>query len=919
VLAFADSRQEAAYFAWYLGDTYRNVMNRNLILMALRMLAQHGLQGYTLPELVQALGGLYRARRLLGVTAGDVEILRESWLRVYRELLAEETRISLEGVGLLQWSMLWPEDFGIPQILTDPPWSLSQEETHTLIFLLLDTLRKDKAVELQLPDGVSVPWNELELQGGQQNAGIGLPRGQQGFRSWDGAAGKRAKYLVRLLETRGVQHSETQDLAIRTLREIWQTIVDRDARHSPEDRLLVSVEGGRRLNPLWWRASPIRESDALHQCDTCGRLAPASVLGRCLRPSCPGQVKPQTPSALADNHYRVLYQGELPGILRVEEHTAQLSYEKAREYQRSFRQGEINVLSCSTTFELGVDLGDLDVVFLRNVPPEAFNYVQRVGRAGRRAGQPGLAITYCRRRPHDLYYFIEPENIINGIVRPPTLALRNPRIVGRHVTATVLSWFFRSNPERFSNTESLCNVLEAPSASRDVERYAIEHQGELEVSLANIVPEELRDELGLGMGGWIQDVSGPGSRLALAEIEVSSDYRAVSTLQQDSANRGDYSTAQWARARANTIAREDALSLLSRKAVIPKYGFPVDVVELDVQRTQNNVDSTAVSLQRDLSVAIAEYAPTCKLVANKKEWTSCALKRVPEREWPKKTYWRCSQHNKFECWEGEDPSREKCCDRALQGRYVVPQFGFLAGRQKPKSPTGRPSRVFTTRPYFAGLRGGSPDKLNFGALNIAKASPGTMVLLCEGRRGAGFFICSTCGAGFSGRSTPKHTTPYGTPCSGRLERLSLGHEFTTDVVQIQFMLPSSAAILNPLWFSYGLAYALLYAASEVLEAPPGDLDATVVSLQDDAAVAPIIMYDNVPGGAGLVARLEDGVVLRECLRVALQRVGGKCGCADETSCYGCLRTYRNQFAHPYLTRGPVNLYLEAVLEQLQET
>src|SRR4051812_24195057 len=99
------------------------------------------------------------------------------------------------------------------------------------------------------------------------------------------------------------------------------------------------------------------------------------------------------------------------------------SHAAARDFQRDFKRGQIHVLSCSTTFELGVDLGDLDVVFLRNVPPEAFNYAQRVGRSGRRAGMPGFAITYCRRGPHDLYHFNDPARILSGKTRPPTLAI----------------------------------------------------------------------------------------------------------------------------------------------------------------------------------------------------------------------------------------------------------------------------------------------------------------------------------------------------------------------------------------------------------------------------------------------------------------------------------------------------------------
>src|SRR5208282_1822298 len=109
---------------------------------------------------------------------------------------------------------------------------------------------------------------------------------------------------------------------------------------------------------------------------------------------------------------------------------------KAREFQREFRDGKIHVLSCSTTFELGVDLGDLDTVFLRNVPPEAFNYAQRVGRSGRRRGYPGFALTYCRRNSHDLYHFVEPERILSGKVRPPALSLQNEKIITRHIVAT---------------------------------------------------------------------------------------------------------------------------------------------------------------------------------------------------------------------------------------------------------------------------------------------------------------------------------------------------------------------------------------------------------------------------------------------------------------------------------------------------
>ncbi len=137
----------------------------------------------------------------------------------------------------------------------------------------------------------------------------------------------------------------------------------------------------------------------------------------------------------------------------------------------------------------------------------------------------------------------------------------------------------------------------------------------------------------------------------------------------------------------------------------------------------------------------------------------------------------------------------------------------------------------------------------------------------------------------------------------------------TDVLQLQF-LPEPEQGIDPVWFAYSLAYALVEGAAEVLEVPSTDLSATVAySVQ--CPVLPIILYDNVPGGAGLVARLEREEVLRTCLEAAQKRVGGNCGCEENTSCYGCLRSYRNQFAHQHLKRGPVMRYLEALLSKWQ--
>ena len=157
---------------------------------------------------------------------------------------------------------------------------------------------------------------------------------------------------------------------------------------------------------------------------------PACLRGVCPRNRCSGALVSVDPKRLARNHYRSLYElPDLPARLTAAEHTAQLSDEEARARQEQFKEGGVHLLSSSTTFEVGVDLGDLEVTFLRNVPPEPFNYAQRVGRAGRRE-KSGLALTYCRRSPHDLHYFANPNDSAWG--RSSSPAPPSPKSADRH-------------------------------------------------------------------------------------------------------------------------------------------------------------------------------------------------------------------------------------------------------------------------------------------------------------------------------------------------------------------------------------------------------------------------------------------------------------------------------------------------------
>ena len=895
VLAFADSRQEAAFFAWYAQDSYEKLRDRNLILRAMRS-GPIDPEGLSMADVVSRLAHEWGASGLF--KESDTRESRERAVlgSVFAEALTEERRLSLAGVGLVKWTVKIPRDVRLPRVLGETPWELTEEESFALVGYLLEQMRTRRALEL--PVGPGWPdWSQV-AQWPAQSFSVGPPGGKRGVVQWGGPpSAVVTHYLGRLLS--GLALDRRAEAAQELMTAVWHALRDRDRGHPAQEQLLVAgtgkLNGTFRLNPRWLRVK-LASPPEVWECDRCATLSVHNVRGICPRNGCPGTLGPVDADRSAENHYRILYEStELPAAMVAEEHTAQIESGEARRRQDEFKQGLTHLLSSSTTFEVGVDLGDLDVVFLRNVPPEPFNYTQRVGRAGRR-DRPGLAVTYCRRNPHDLYHYADPESrVIAGRVEPPRLRMRNEKIILRHMVAASLSAFFKEegNGGRFRDVEAFLGDWSNPVAAADVRDFCLGNAS-LKEALCRIVPEEVHEEVGLSTDGWVDQICGAESRFARVELEVCSDFARMEELRLALFQKRQ-STGR-VEARMKTVSRERTLNFLSRKAVIPKYGFPVDVVELDTQ----SPNSGGVSLQRDLSQAIAEYAPGGRVVANKLEWASYGVKRVAGREWPVRHY-SYDDARSFTQWEEGDPTVP---DHAR--KYLIPEFGFVtAWSKRAVEPRGRAQRFYTTRPFFRGFsRSDRPLTQTMFGVEVTQAMPGTLVVLCEGKNRAGFYICRSCGA-HATKPKKGHRTPSNMECSGTWSSFSLGHELVTDVVRLRFL-----GVVDE-WHAYSLGYAVLLGASEALDVPNTDLNVTITGVGESGAPA-IVLYDAVPGGAGLVAQLEDPSVLSRVLDLAWQRVGGSCGC--DSSCYGCLRSYRNQFAHPFLSR----LDAEQTLAGLEE-
>lgn len=177
-------------------------------------------------------------------------------------------------------------------------------------------------------------------------------------------------------------------------------------------------------------------------CPKCGTVQHFETLVWCTGPTC-GKLEVRD---FSENYFRKEYARPLRGqvVPEAEEHSAQVDGQERKQIEERFRTAEdpLNVLVCTPTMELGIDIGQLSAVYMRNVPPSPSNYAQRAGRAGRRKGQASLVTVFCgvgtHRGPHDQYFYRNPERMISGRITPPRFLLDNPLLVRTHIHSLIL-------------------------------------------------------------------------------------------------------------------------------------------------------------------------------------------------------------------------------------------------------------------------------------------------------------------------------------------------------------------------------------------------------------------------------------------------------------------------------------------------
>ncbi|MDW8403000.1 DEAD/DEAH box helicase [Chloroflexus sp.] len=946
LLIFSDSRQDAAFFAPYLERTYSQVLQRRLILETL-IDDPDGRQGaLRLQDVVNPLRKKAEQANIFSQRQSQVDRRRIVTTWLMQELISLDRRLGLEGLGMLHFRLIQPDRWQPIAGFKNAPWNLTNEEIWDLTTLLLDTLRQQGATtfpsDVDPRDVAFAPRaKSVYIRGNGSNS-------KASILSWMPVRGRNRRYdlLDRLLQR--IQPELDTNVRDQLVREALQGIWD-DLTHprSCWREHMVSRRLNRegivyQLSHEFWELVP-EPVMRPYRCTVCQTITYTSVRDLCPTTGCKGRLTPISSSSdqSETNHYRALYRSMRPIPLTAEEHTAQWTSEEASKIQTRFVNGEVNVLSCSTTFELGVDVGDLQTVLMRNVPPTTANYVQRAGRAGRRAETAAYVLTFAQRRSHDLTYYADPDHIVAGKVTPPRFSIANAKIARRHMQATLIAAFFRNMRDRegrlFHNVGDFFQPSDTPeSGATLLKAFAAQRPEHVRAALHRIVPEEIHAEVGIESWEWLNDMF---ELLERVGTEVVNDLEMYLRLEKESAQQGDYKQSERYQYIRNTIRFRSLLDTMASRNLLPKYGFPTDVVELKTSHLAI-AEAAKVELQRDLRMAIAEYAPGSHIVAAKRVWQGSGIYIQPNKSLPVHYYAVCLSCGHFHLHPSNVPAHCVVCGESLrggrhQGRFIKPEFGFLAagGQQSPGEQ--RPPRLYSSRVYFAEYapkRDGEvqvePEFKRVEAVSGIHVQVdqrysrfGRMVLVNSGPADRGFAICNSCGYAEIAFSSPTrtqqnrgsrpmaHINPRtGHECNASTFIAHLGHDFLTDVIEIRFR-GTVTETREELWRS--LVYALLEGAAQGLGIRRDDLDGTLYRYPSGLAPA-LILYDNVPGGAGHVKYIEQELPI--VIEAAYARVNRDC-CGPETSCYECLRNYRNQPYHDNLCRGLARDFLAIVANQ----
>ncbi len=645
--------------------------------------------------------------------------------------------------------------------------------------------------------------------------------------------------------------------------------------------------------------------------------------------------------------------------LRTAEHSAQQPSFLLRRYEEQFKDYRINVLSCSTTMEMGVDIGTIESVINTNTPPAIANYRQRIGRAGRSKQPIALGLTICKDRPLDQLAFSDPGAFLARQVPAPRVSLESPTIARRHAHALLFARFLSragSEPHRLTNHSFFHLGVDPATISGEAPWRSF-------VAWLDRAADdtEVRQELGWLLAGTPQQVSPDLFDCVREEIEtiqaaLQAEYDALTELPTDG-----HKVAEKAKNyQRDRLSRNQLLGELAGRGFLPSHGFPTDVVPFVTETMEDRKQAEAAGEDnrfksrdypsRSRDVAIHEYAPGRSLVIDGEVRESGGLtlnwKRPVDQVGVREVQSLRTVHACKTCGSLHSaPSAvtvTKCVDCGSEdlkpSRYIAPA-GFAVDlsftvHDDPSTVGGEPPVDPWVTAKAAAWRA-LPDA---AVGRVRSSSNGMVFWFNPGPAGAGFEVCLHCGRAEAEEEDPprrpgslKAHKPLrggaraadGETCTGAPEinafavarNLLLGHEIRTDVAELHLVECGSRAT------ALTVALALREAVARRLAVDPDEMGFAAPEVPHAGGRSwSAALFDRASGGAGFSLTLEhDPVgVITEARDLLDCSAKGKCGNANAVlACPRCVLGTDSQHATDKTDRLAAFLLLGSAVERLR--
>lgn len=937
-LIFSDSRQQAAYFSKFLNSMNDRFMKKSLVW---DLLKKNNHQSIPYISLVSQLDSCFR----MDLHYTDKEAIKHAKATALWELLLVDGRNSGEGIGLFAFKLNLERGNYLNNSLLENALAskgfenLTAKQFKDITSQVLSIFRTSPSISYE--SLATDDWEEkkellgyrqrsvfISLQEAKKSKEDKSKMGYYPVKSFlpveddetkKSAVNNVVKYVMKAL---GYDIKKSKDL----LRIIFQLAID--------EKVLIPNDDLKYPGTYTIKASDYvlhsYKNLKYYKCSKCNKLTLYNINNACTDSDCNGSLEEcdiDNDVYYKNNYYRNEYISRPIEKLTCREHTAQMNADEAKQIQDDFKSesGSTNFISCSTTFEMGIDLGGLNTVFMRNVPPTPSNYAQRAGRAGRRAETSAFILTFCGSTSHDYTYFSEPQEMIRGLVKPPYFVIDNDKIIMRHITATALALYFRE-PEYKDDFDSVDHFLK-----EDVANKFLSYIKSKPTKLGMIIDKYLlkSGELLEKYGGfkWIEHLELSESALNSMNSGLKDLILLYTEARDYAASVKEYSLAKsYDEALRRLNSKNSLITYFTKYNVIPGYGFPVDNVELHIYDYEARGMSEEYNLSRDLSLAISEYAPGSEVIVNEKKYTSRYL-FLPHNGYslPTTYYCECDKchiintnvDRHYFC----DGVKCKYCGTPLDAsernirKYVTPIYGFVADRKNKDTKRLKPFKTYASDIYYVGDNLSITDELN-NTVEITEHKNEELLVLNENN----FFACPSCGYTALDKkyqlSTMKreHNEYQGkscTACGGTLKKTHLGHSYRTDIIRVSFKdIPN----MFDRDTAYSVLFAILEGISMTYEIERNDISGLIYSPSPIKSYD-LLLFDTVSGGAGHVKRLKNDKSLMEVLKNALKKVSQDC-CGEDTSCYNCLRTYNNQRLHKHIKRGLAKETLTSIVNSI---